>query len=109
MLDLRKGDGYHASSLGLHPYGLFRDAFESADDRRATLNRNRGRDPYEMFLKTLIVGQRPQRPIEARRGDFQRVRMIDQVVDFDACADLSADVGTVVEADAARLVDKQGQ
>jgi hypothetical protein len=35
--------------------------------------------------------------------------MLDQVVDFDACANLSADVGTVVKGDPTLLVDKQGE
>ncbi len=66
MFDLREGDRDNASALGLHQYGLSLNAFESANESRATLHRRHGSDPHEMFLKTLIVEQRPQRPIETR-------------------------------------------
>lgn len=55
MFDLREGDRDNASALGLYQYGLSLNAFESANESRATLHRRHGSDPHEMFLKTLII------------------------------------------------------
>src|SRR3546814_11086057 len=52
-------------------------------------------------LEALEIGRLHQRPVEARRGDFQAIGAGDRILDIEHGADRAADIGAIVDGDAA--------
>ena len=55
------------------------------------------------------VGGDEQRPIQARRGNFQTIRTRKQILDVQKGRELTADAGAVLHLNAARVIDHHAQ